>query len=155
MAFAVRGTVAGHRLGALEGHGGVPPPPFQCIPRGNASPVGEGGVPPLWIDGELGQPLPSAPQGPPTGLYPPDVASQPLFQPPPTAGPPTGLYPPDVALQPLFNRRPSNRFVPARRCLATAFPTAANRRPSNRFVPARRCLATAFPTTAKRLCSRS
>ena len=27
--LGVRGTVAGHRLGALEGGGGVPP--FQCI----------------------------------------------------------------------------------------------------------------------------
>ena len=44
LAFAVRGTVAGHRLGALRGGGGDPPttrrnvtqgdppPPFQCIP---------------------------------------------------------------------------------------------------------------------------
>ena len=30
LALAVRGTVAGHMLGALEG-GGYPPPPFQCI----------------------------------------------------------------------------------------------------------------------------
>ena len=31
LALGVRGTVAGHRLGALEwGGGGVPP--FQCIP---------------------------------------------------------------------------------------------------------------------------
>ena len=31
-ALAVRGTVAGHRLGALEGGRVLPPPPFQCIP---------------------------------------------------------------------------------------------------------------------------
>ena len=31
LALGVRGTVAGRRLGALEG-GGVPSPPFQCIP---------------------------------------------------------------------------------------------------------------------------
>ena len=34
-ALTVRGTVTGHRLGALEGGGGgrgLPPPPFQCIP---------------------------------------------------------------------------------------------------------------------------
>ena len=31
-ALAVRGTVAGHRLGALEGGGYLPP--FQCIPGG-------------------------------------------------------------------------------------------------------------------------
>ena len=38
LALAVRETVAGHRLGALEGGGGgVPPfPPFQCIPRGGS-----------------------------------------------------------------------------------------------------------------------
>ena len=30
-ALAVRGALAGHRLGALEG-GVRPPPPFQCIP---------------------------------------------------------------------------------------------------------------------------
>ena len=38
LALGVRGTVAGHRLGALEeagrGGGGGLPPPFQCIPRG-------------------------------------------------------------------------------------------------------------------------
>ena len=32
LALAVRGTVAGHRLGALEGGGGGNLPPFQCIP---------------------------------------------------------------------------------------------------------------------------
>ena len=32
-ALGVRGTVAGHRLGALEGGGGYLPP-FQCIPGG-------------------------------------------------------------------------------------------------------------------------
>ena len=32
LALGVRGTVAGHRLGALEGGGGgQPPPPLQCI----------------------------------------------------------------------------------------------------------------------------
>ena len=31
-ALGVRGTVAGHRLGGLEGGGYLPPPPFQCIP---------------------------------------------------------------------------------------------------------------------------
>ena len=31
LALAVRGTFAGHRLGALEGGGGCLPP-FQCIP---------------------------------------------------------------------------------------------------------------------------
>ena len=31
LALGVRGTVAGHRLGALEGGGGTSPP-FQCIP---------------------------------------------------------------------------------------------------------------------------
>ena len=31
LALGVRGTVAGKRLGALDG-GGLPPPPFQCIP---------------------------------------------------------------------------------------------------------------------------
>ena len=36
LALGVRGTVAGHRLGALEGEGGNLPP-FQCMP-------GEGGV---------------------------------------------------------------------------------------------------------------
>ena len=40
LALAIRGIVAGRRLGALEGGGGyLPPlgeclPPFQCIPRG-------------------------------------------------------------------------------------------------------------------------
>ena len=33
LALGVRGTVAGHRLGALEGGGGgCTSPPFQCIP---------------------------------------------------------------------------------------------------------------------------
>ena len=37
-ALGVRGTVAGHRLGALEeGGGGLPPPPFQCVPLGGGS----------------------------------------------------------------------------------------------------------------------
>ena len=40
VAFAVRGTVAGHRLGALEG--GVTPPPFQCTPGGTQLPIGRG-----------------------------------------------------------------------------------------------------------------
>ena len=40
------------------------------------------GVPP---NGHPGQPLLSAPNGPPTGWYPPDIASQPLYQPPVTA----------------------------------------------------------------------
>ena len=31
LALGVRETVAGYRLGPLEG-GGVTPPPFQCIP---------------------------------------------------------------------------------------------------------------------------
>ena len=31
LALGVKETVAGHRLGALEGGGGVPPPPFRCI----------------------------------------------------------------------------------------------------------------------------
>ena len=31
LALGVRETVAGHRLGALKGGVGVPPPPFQCI----------------------------------------------------------------------------------------------------------------------------
>ena len=26
--------MAGHRLGALEGGGGLAPPPFKCIPKG-------------------------------------------------------------------------------------------------------------------------
>ena len=39
LALAARETVAGHRLGALERGGGVPPP-FQCIPGG-----GGGGCP--------------------------------------------------------------------------------------------------------------
>ena len=39
LALAVRETVAGHRLGALEGGGGAPPP-FQYIP-GLESEVGE------------------------------------------------------------------------------------------------------------------
>ena len=34
LALGVRGTVAGHRLGALGGGGGAPPPTFQCIPGG-------------------------------------------------------------------------------------------------------------------------
>ena len=34
LALGVRGTVAGRRLGALEGGGGGYLPPFQCIPRG-------------------------------------------------------------------------------------------------------------------------
>ena len=36
LALAIRETVAGHRLGALDegGGGGLPPPPFQCIPGG-------------------------------------------------------------------------------------------------------------------------
>ena len=39
LALDIRGTVAGHRLGALEGGGGgAYLPPFQCIP---------GGAPPL------------------------------------------------------------------------------------------------------------
>ena len=38
LALGVRGTVAGHRLGALEGGGGDLPP-FHCIPRG-----GGGGI---------------------------------------------------------------------------------------------------------------
>ena len=33
LALAVRVTVAGHRLGALEGGGGGYLPPFQCIPE--------------------------------------------------------------------------------------------------------------------------
>ena len=36
LALAVRGTVAGHRLGALEGGGGTPPP-FQYIPAPGTS----------------------------------------------------------------------------------------------------------------------
>ena len=32
LALAIRGTVAGHRLGALEGEGVTPPPRFQFIP---------------------------------------------------------------------------------------------------------------------------
>ena len=32
LALGVRETVAGHRLGALEGGGGYLPPSFQCIP---------------------------------------------------------------------------------------------------------------------------
>ena len=32
LALGVRGTVAGRRLGALEGGGGGSSPPFQCIP---------------------------------------------------------------------------------------------------------------------------
>ena len=52
----VRETVAGRRLGALEG-GGVPPPPFHCIPG-----EGAGGHPSL---GHIGRaPLPSLPQTP-------------------------------------------------------------------------------------------
>ena len=39
LALAVRGTVAGHRLGALEREGGGYVPPFQCIPGEGA---GEG-----------------------------------------------------------------------------------------------------------------
>ena len=41
-ALAVRGTVAGHRLRALEGGGGgglYPPPPFQCIPGCPSTPL--------------------------------------------------------------------------------------------------------------------
>ena len=34
LALGVRETVAGHRLGALEGGGGGYLPPFQCIPGG-------------------------------------------------------------------------------------------------------------------------
>ena len=34
LALAFRGTVARHRLGALEGGGGGDPPPFPCIPGG-------------------------------------------------------------------------------------------------------------------------
>ena len=35
LALGVRGTVAGHRLGALEGGGGVPPPPSNAsLPKG-------------------------------------------------------------------------------------------------------------------------
>ena len=35
--LGVRGAVAGHRLGALEGGGGLPPP-LQCVPaRGSTS----------------------------------------------------------------------------------------------------------------------
>ena len=41
LALVVRGTVAGHRLGALEG-GGDTTPPFQCIPAPN-QPVGHRG----------------------------------------------------------------------------------------------------------------
>ena len=33
-ALGVRGTVAGHRLGALEGGGGGVPYPFQCMEGG-------------------------------------------------------------------------------------------------------------------------
>ena len=42
LARAVRETVAGRRLGGLEG-GGRYPPPFQCIPRGGVQ--GGGGNP--------------------------------------------------------------------------------------------------------------
>ena len=34
LALVARETVAGHRLGAFEGGGGLNPPPFQCIPGG-------------------------------------------------------------------------------------------------------------------------
>ena len=50
LALGVRGTVAGHRLGALEGGGGLAP--FQCIPgpllfagRSSASNRNQGHVP--------------------------------------------------------------------------------------------------------------
>ena len=40
LALGVRETVAGRRLGALEGGGGLPAPPFRFIP---GEMVGEGG----------------------------------------------------------------------------------------------------------------
>ena len=44
-ALGVRGTVAGHRLGALEGGGrGVSPPPPKCIPAIGVNRIGGGGV---------------------------------------------------------------------------------------------------------------
>ena len=39
LALGVRETVAGRRMGALEGGGWVPPPPFQCIPGGGVGAV--------------------------------------------------------------------------------------------------------------------
>ena len=52
LAFAARGTVAGHRLGALEGGGGVPPPlppthavPPVCYRAADAVPSGKA----LWL----------------------------------------------------------------------------------------------------------
>ena len=40
-ALAIRETVAGHRLGGLEGGAGVTSPPFQCIPRGGGGVKGK------------------------------------------------------------------------------------------------------------------
>ena len=64
LALGVRGTVAGHRLGALEGGGGYLPP-FQCIPArpplGPRTPAGTAGTAgtevheagPVPVDGPL------------------------------------------------------------------------------------------------------
>ena len=50
LALGVRGTVAGRRLSALEGGGGTPPSPFQCIPRlGGTHPWAQGTTAPTVL----------------------------------------------------------------------------------------------------------
>ena len=66
LAIGVRGTVAGHRLSALEGVGGGKPPPlFQCIPGVGAAPCvpwpSQWDIPPLYAYNST----PMDPCGPP------------------------------------------------------------------------------------------
>ena len=73
LALAVRGTSAGHGLGALEGGpgGGVPPPPLQCIslplpPTASATETRLGETGPHAVEQTQGNALPRGPGRPGT-----------------------------------------------------------------------------------------
>ena len=70
LALGVRGTVAGHRLGALEGGR---PPAFQCIPRGGGGAHTGGGLQGLGVRpcaALVPIPAPSGPKAKWTGAAP-------------------------------------------------------------------------------------